>query len=280
MMLFVFFLAIAAGAALFFLLRKPQADVLERIAALDKSSGVANENATLLGRVMDERRSGALTERIQEAGWQNVTPMGMLRRSIQGLLVGIGIGVAFMVLLHGFSWGVLVGALALAGFGAYRPFGELDKAIKKRKSAIRRVLPDFLDVLSTTVEAGVALNLALAACSGQISGPLHDELENALADIRLGRSRIDALLAMAQRIRLTDLTTVIVAIVQAERLGSSVSEILLGLAIDYREKRYARAEEVAATLGNKLVIPVGLCMMPALLIMIFGGVAARVLENR
>jgi tight adherence protein C len=80
---------------------------------------------------------------------------------------------------------------------------------------------------------------------------------------------------MAQRIRHTDLTTVVTALVQSERLGANVSTMLSDLSTESREARILRAEELAAMLSNKLVFPLALCMLPALMIMIFGGVLAK-----
>ncbi len=169
--------------------------------------------------------------------------------------------------------------LALAGYGFYWPFASMHRTIDKRKLAIHRELPDFLDVLATTVDAGIALNGALSAASEGLKGPLGEEMRAALGDIRLGRSRADALMALSQRVREPDLTTTMVAIVQSERLGASITDVLQQLAVETRERRTLRAEEIAAQLPNKLVFPVGLCMLPALLLLIFGAVVAKLINR-
>ena len=156
---------------------------------------------------------------------------------------------------------------------------ELEAPFDQRKIQLRRELPDFLDVLSTTVDAGVALNGAISTAAQGLHGPLGEELQAALQDIRLGRSRADALIAMAQRVREPDITTAMIAIVQSERLGASVTDVLTQLASETRERRFMRAEELAAQLPNKLVFPVGICMLPALLLIIFGAVIAKLLEH-
>lgn len=274
-MLFAMIVAIGALAVLIFMLRQPSGEVLDRVAALDKASGVEQDKRSLYERLMDERRANELASRLLEAGWSNVAPRDMVRRSLAGLFAGAAIAVIAVMLLRVFNAGVFMLAACIAGYCAYRPYADLAAAIKKRKSAIRRTLPDFLDILATTVDAGVALNAALAAAAEQMTGPIREELDAALQDIRLGRSRAEALMAMAQRVREQDFTSVVVAIVQAERLGTGITGVLMELAIDTREKRFAGAEELAAQLPNKLVFPVGLCMMPALLLMIFGALFAR-----
>jgi tight adherence protein C len=184
-----------------------------------------------------------------------------------------------MLILHLFTPVMMAGIAALAGFGAYRPYGQLAGAIKERKLQVHRTLPDFLDLLSTTIEAGVALNAAISVAAEGLKGALGEELRAALQDVRLGRSRAEALLAMAARVREPDLTTVVTALVQSERVGASLTHVVDELAADSRDRRIMRAEELAAALSNKLIVPMALCMLPALFIMIFGGVFARYLHH-
>jgi tight adherence protein C len=94
-------------------------------------------------------------------------------------------------------------------------------------------------------------------------------------DIRLGRSRSEALAAMAHRLREPDLTTTVTAIVQAEKLGGDIHQVLGSLANEARERRMMRAEEIAGTLPVKMVFPMALFMLPSLLMMIFGALAAQ-----
>ncbi|MBV8148683.1 MAG: type II secretion system F family protein, partial [Candidatus Eremiobacteraeota bacterium] len=106
-------------------------------------------------------------------------------------------------------------------------------------------------------------------------GPLRKELELVNDDIRLGRSRSEALAAMAHRVREPDLTTSVTAIVQADRLGGNISEVLQSLAHEARERRMLRAEEIAGTLPVKMVFPMVFFMLPSLVIIIFGSVFAH-----
>jgi tight adherence protein C len=96
-----------------------------------------------------------------------------------------------------------------------------------------------------------------------------------LSEIRLGRSRADALRSMADRVRVQEVSTAVTAIVQAERLGSNLATVLEELAEDTRNKRMMRAEEIAQLMPVKMVIPMALFMLPALFVMIFGGVFAE-----
>jgi tight adherence protein C len=141
------------------------------------------------------------------------------------------------------------------------------------------MMPDWLDTVSSTVEAGTALNAALAMSLDAIHGPLADELREVLADVRIGRSRADALTAMAQRVRQVDLSSTVTAMVQTERLGGNIGHVLDELAAEARHRRLSRAEELAAQLPVKMVIPMALFMLPALMVMIFGPVVADLMAK-
>jgi tight adherence protein C len=174
--------------------------------------------------------------------------------------------------------------VAIAAFvglivGYIFPTFSLDGAIAKRKTAIGRKLPDLLDMVSTTVEAGTALNGALAIAVTRMEGPLADEFRMTLSDIRVGVNRADALTALSRRVNQIDLASVVTALVQTERLGGNVAQVLDELAEEARSRRLNRAEELAAKIPVKMVIPMALFMLPALLVMIFGPVAAQLLNK-
>jgi len=152
---------------------------------------------------------------------------------------------------------------------------QLKIAVQKRKVAIQRALPDLLDMLSTTVQAGLAFNAALIHAQEVAVGPLAEEIKAVLSEIRLGRSRADAMKSMASRVRQEQLSTTVTAIIQAERLGSNLANVLEELSEETRNRRMVRAEEIANLMPTKMVIPMALFMLPALFVMIFGGVAAE-----
>jgi tight adherence protein C len=228
----------------------------------------------LTERVVDARDLGRLRTRFLEAGWYEATPAAFFARC--GVCAGIGIAAAIVliVVLHP---SVMIGGgilLAFAAGGAHLPFSRLGGAVKQRKSEISRSLPDLLDTLSSTVRAGLALNAALVHATGAVSGPLAEELNGMLSEIRLGASRTDALRALAGRLRNDEITQVVRAMIQAERLGANLSSVLMSLSAESRERRVLKAEETAAKLPVKMVLPMALFVLPALFVMIFGAVAA------
>jgi tight adherence protein C len=181
--------------------------------------------------------------------------------------------------LHNNVLGTIIGVLvALVGWRV--PSIMLSQAIKARKESIGRDLPEFLDLLSTTVQAGLSLNAAMIQSADATTGPLHSELTSTLSEIRLGRSREEALNAMADRANENSLTMTVSAIVQAEKLGTDLTDVLHELAKESRDRRWMRAEEKAAQLPIKMIIPMALFMIPSLYLMIFGPVIAEFVEHR
>ena len=267
--------AIAAFLMLisFFPTKNPLA---RRIEAMEQ---VAERNAferdSKIERILVKEDSGRLLSRLIEAGWYDVTPLKYGLRVVSGVVFGLAIGLTLILLLPNKSLAVFTGALVTA-IGWRMPKISLDRSIVQRKRKIERALPDFLDMLASTVKAGLALNAALVDTAEATAGPLKTELLSTLAEIRLGRARADALRAMADRVNDPQLTTFVTGVVQAEALGSNLATMLRDLAIEARSYRWALAEERAAKLPIKMLLPMGLLMMPSLYVMIFGPVIANI----
>jgi tight adherence protein C len=251
------------------------------VAQLDRAGIEADRKAELgvFARFFDERGRTNLERRLVQAGWYKLTPGRFMMRSIVASFSGLLGGLLIPLVLHRHEIWLFGLPVLLALAGAILPSSLLDGAIADRKKRIRNALPDFLDLVSTTVEAGIALNGAFAAAVDAVRGPFRDELLAALSDIRVGRSRAEALAAMAARADVTELTTTVTAIVQAEKLGGDIAGILDQLAQDARDQRMTRAEEVAAQLPVVMTFPMALCMLPALFVMIFGAVAAQLMSK-
>jgi tight adherence protein C len=250
----------------------------KRLADLDRSA-IGNEvEAGFFAKLIDEQQRSKLARKLVAAGWYDVSPTRMVVATVISGVVATAAAVALVVFVGDITltWLAAAGGLALAGFAA--PTVLLNRAVEARQKAVQRALPDLLDMLTTTVEAGVSLNGALVLSVEAISGPLAEELESTMSEVRLGRSRADALTAMADRVNQADLSTAIIAIVQAERLGGNIVSVLDEIAVESREARMMRIEELAAQLPVKMVFPMALLILPALVVMIFGPVVAN-LEN-
>ena len=240
------------------------------LAQLDTAEGVEKqEDEGLMHRLIAADQRSVLERKIQEAAWSK-TPRQIIAQCVLFGALGAVMGVALFVLWGSIDFVPVAGFLVFTFAGAYYPIFKLNSAIAARKKAIARELPDFLDIVSTTVEAGIALNGAISVAVDALHGPFGDELRIALSDIRLGRSRTEALAALAKRVHDADVTTTVTAMVQAERLGGNIARVLSDLAFEAREKRLMRAEEMAAQLPVKMTLPMVFFMLPALLLMIFG----------
>jgi tight adherence protein C len=194
-----------------------------------------------------------------------------------GLAIVLAIpGVGLMLYKHSIDVQGIAIAAVLIVCGYMAPNVMLDRAIAKRKKQIQRTLPDMLDMISTTVEAGTALGAALKIGADAVPGALAEEMRSALSDIRLGRPRAEALAAMANRVEQPDLTMLVAALNQVDRIGGNIGHVLDELAEDARDSRMMRAEEIATALPVKLIFPLGLFMLPALMVVIFGAVAGLI----
>ena len=272
--------AAATLALVLMALTTSKSHVARSVAELDTSTALrdARDNA-FLKNFLSVSDQGRLRNKMNEAGWYKTSVATYYMRSLIVVAITIGLALLSLMLLRQISFLTVLLALLLGAAGMLVPRATLDRAIKARKTAIHRSIPDWLDTVSTTVEAGTALNAALAMSLEAIRGPLAEELREVLADVRIGRSRADALTAMAGRVRQIDLTSTVTAMVQTERLGGNIGHVLDELAAEARNRRLMSAEEIAAQMPVKMVVPMALFILPALFVMIFGPVIADVVSR-
>jgi len=258
--------------------KSPLSEQLEHIRSRN-ISGPARERFAAMEKIFGDDGRSQLQRQLMEAGWYTTTPAQMGARVGGGLIAGIAVGLLPLFFLHPFESAYLLIPLIPAIVGGYLPFMALNQAIAKRKEEVQRSLPDFLDMVATTVQAGIALNQALGYAVAVAPGALGDEIKECLSQIRLGRSHGDALRAVAMRVSQPQLTATITAITQAEKLGANISTLLNELSIDVRNERVMAVEEQAAKLPIKMVFPMALFLLPALFTIIFGSVAAELLPQ-
>jgi tight adherence protein C len=166
--------------------------------------------------------------------------------------------------------GVLFAAIALAGIGFIAPDFVVSGKARSRKDRIRAELPDALDLMAVSVEAGMGFDGALSKLTEHMQGPLSDEFALTLGEIRIGESRQDALKKLSDRTNTPELSSFVRSIIQADQLGISLGRILRVQATDSRLKRQAAAEEKAMKAPIKMLFPTVLFIFPAMFLVILG----------
>ncbi len=148
----------------------------------------------------------------------------------------------------------------------------------KRQQEIELELPNTLDQLLISVEAGLGFEVAMARAGGNGDGALAQELMRTLQDIQVGRPRQEAYEALAQRSSVQDLKSFVRAVVQADKYGIGIAKVLRTQAKQARVKRRQRAEEKAMKLPVKVLFPLLLCIFPVLFIVLLGPAAIKIIE--
>ena len=161
--------------------------------------------------------------------------------------------------------------LVLIGFiGFYMPVGIINTQAQVRQKNIQRSLPDMLDLLLVSVEAGLGFDMALKRVSEKMPGPLSKELGRALEEMRRGKSREEALRGIVHRSGVADLSSFITSVIQAEQLGANIANTLRIQAGSMRQKRRQRAEETAMKAPIKMLFPLVFFIFPTLFVVILG----------
>lgn len=187
-----------------------------------------------------------------------------------GLFYSVTSGAAFLKLLV-----IVAGA---ACFGYVLPNVLLHNAGQKREALMRRALPDALDLLTISVEAGLGFDAAVMQVARNTKGPLAQEFSRLLQEMQIGVGRSDAMRAMAERSTIAELKTFCMAMVQADSLGIPVAKVLRIQSKEMRVKRRQRAEEKAQQVPVKIMIPLVLFILPSLFTVIGGPAALHIMD--
>ena len=172
---------------------------------------------------------------------------------------------------------ILVVILA-SGICIFGPDILLDGKIKRRREEIERRLPDTLDLLVISVEAGLGFEQALERTAAAVPGPLSEESRRMLQETRMGASRADALRALDERTQVDDLRTFILAMLQADAFGVSISRILRGQADEIRIRRRQHAQELSQKAPIKMLFPLAVCIFPAIFVVVLLPAAIQVFK--
>lgn len=203
----------------------------------------------------------------------------ILGLKVLGLALFGGLGFLY-ILGMGWPFYRVVMATALIGaFGYVLPNVLLFNAGQKREKLMRNALPDAMDLLTISVEAGLGFDAAVSRVAKNGHGPLNHEFARLLQEMQLGVGRIDAMRAMADRSSLADLKSFCSAMVQADSLGIPIARVLRIQSQEMRTKRRQRAEEKAQQVPVRIMIPLVLFILPCLFIVIMGPAGIQMAET-
>ena len=248
--------------------RRPR-DVLASVA------GVVG--ARLAGRMKPEGER-ELRMLLNAAGYYKTTPATFLGYRVVFTAVVAGWAL-LLVASNGFTARGLLLLVFVSGFGWIMPKFILQKRGAKRLERVDREVPELVDLLVTTVEAGVGFAAALQLAARSVKGPLGEELRLVLQEQSMGLTPEEALKNLGNRIDSPVIRAFIQSLVQGEALGVSIGKILRDLAVDMRKRRRQSAEERAQKAPTKLLFPLILLILPAMFIVTLGPAIMRILES-
>lgn len=248
--------------------------------AKEKPFAPAVQQVVSLGRRVTPKGATAKLQRwLDYAGNPaNWPPERLLEMQGIGLLV-FAVLAALLALTLGFNavW-IVFSTLAFAAIGFWAPFIVVYDLGVRRQQAIRRELPDAIDLLTLSVEAGMGFEGAVAQIAATMPGALSREFARMLHEMQMGMRRADALRALADRTTVIELRTVCTSLLQATELGIPIVDVLREQAKEMRIRRRQNAEAAAAKVPVKVVFPLVLCLLPALFVVVIGPGVIRILN--
>ena len=285
-------IAVAVGIGLFTVLSGADEKATVR-ASLRQLEGyeVDNVRDQELLKPMRERTVQPLMERLVELG-KRFTPDGYTEK-VRGRLqasgnsshdavdrfiaikvIGFGLAPVMVILVLGVlkmsgMMGLLTAGL-LAAVLIFGPDAILSRRVEERQHEIRNKLPDVLDLLVISVEAGLGFEQALDRTVSSVPGPLTQEFARMLGEVRAGASRAQAMRAMEKRTDVPELRSFVLAVLQADTFGVSIGRVLRAQADEMRIKRRQAAQEKAQKAPVKMMIPMVFCVFPALFVVVIG----------
>jgi tight adherence protein C len=281
----LFFVAVCV-AGVIGLMTAPRARAIQRVAEIDAYGSSTDPALATIGLGVEAPRSGVpdlagrigglvvrrlgrvsesdLRAELMAAGMYGVSP-----RTLLGYRVLAAIGFPALILLLGSASGLaVVLALAMIGLGWMLPLTIVRRRARRRIDQIDRALPDLVDLLVVTVEAGLGFSGSLRVAADQFAGPLSDELRLTLQEQAMGLSMSDALVHLLRRADTPSMRSFVRSVIQGESLGVSTGTIMRNISVEMRKRRRKAAEERAQKAPIKLLFPLVFLIFPTMFIVL------------
>ena len=288
----VFFVIVWVGLGV----TRAREDMAHRLALYGRRTGGGTVRDDELAKPLAQRTVGPIVLKI--SGFlRRFTPVGYLEKKQHQIVLAGNPGnldaPSFIVIKLLTTVVGLFGAFFLTDFGSdnlqriflfvmpillgfFGPDAWLSRKIDERRQTMLRALPDVLDLIVISVEAGLGFDSALSRVVSTVPGPLSEEFFRMLQETRVGVSRRDAMRHLMDRTDLDELRSFILAMIQAEAFGVTIARVLRVQADEMRVKRRQRAQEKAFAAPVKLVFPLVFCIFPALFIVLLGPAAIQI----
>jgi tight adherence protein C len=262
-----------------------------RLASLQTHQDIMQQSFVERALVPAFHRIGVVGMRVTPGAWADRTRRRLIKAAwyptidetswaaIRALSFVVGIA-AFLVLQQYTSGTQQLLLLAVCGIAGWAgPDQLLNRRAADRVQAIERDLPDIIDLLVISTEAGLGFEAALDRVVEHVPGELSDEFGRMLQETRVGVSRYQAMRALAERTDVDDLNSFILAMNQADTFGVSIGRMLRVQADEMRTRRRQRAQEKAFAAPVKMVFPLVLCIFPAIFVILLGPAAISIIRN-
>jgi tight adherence protein C len=242
----------------------------ERSQLRDRIDRLAIRVGELVDRRLDRKRSIELRRQLSAAGFYRLTPRKFL--GYRALLTAAMplLWLWLIGLAGGSITSILLGMVVLGALAWIGPTFWLKRRAAERLQKIDHEIPELVDLLVTAVEGGLGFGGSLQVAVRSIEGPLGEELRLTLQEQSMGLSTSESLKNMLARVDSLSVRSFVQAIVQGESLGVSIGKILRDLAKEMRSRRRQVAEERAHKAGTKIILPVALCIFPAIFVVALG----------
>ena len=210
------------------------------------------------------------------AGWDADRVVAL---KIIGGIVGLVGSLLLFSLLPISGWLKILFIAIITYIGYVYPSAHVNSMAAKRQRTIQKQLPDVMDLLTISVEAGLGFDAALAQVVKNVPGPLAEEISRLLQEMQIGVSRADAFRHMGDRTDVQELHGFILSMIQADLFGVSIANVLRAQSRELRQKRRQRAEEIAQKIPVKLLFPMIFMVLPALFVIVLGPGAIKIYEQ-